>query len=116
MSIPDAKDRKYGLEGFKLLKKLPVIRGYMAKDGASEHWNEMHIIGYGLTIIAYETDDSERVTHAYFVRRINSDYEITELKNIAIGVELHFISKIICIHIITNSYLFSKCYPYPHAI
>ena len=87
MSIPDAEDRKYGLEGFKLLKKLPVIRGYMAKDGASEHWNEMHIIGYGLTIIAYETDDSGRVTHAYFVRRINSDYEITELKNIAIGVD-----------------------------
>lgn len=87
MSIPDAKDRKYGLEGFKLLKKLPVIREYMAKDGASEHWNEMHIIGYGLTIIAYETDDSGRVIHAYFVRRINSDYEITELENIAIGVD-----------------------------
>ena len=87
MSIPDAADRKYGLEGFKLLKKLPVIRGYMAKDGASEHWNEMHIIGYGLSIIAYETDDSGRVIHAYFVRRINSDYEITELENIAIGVD-----------------------------
>lgn len=87
MSIPDAKDRKYGLEGFKLLKRLPVIREYMAKDGASEHWNEMHIIGHGLTIIAYETDGSGRVTHAYFVRRINSDYEITELENIAIGVD-----------------------------
>lgn len=76
MDIPGIKfNVEYGVAGLVLLRWIPGIRRFMEINGASTHWNEMHLSAGFILSFEVDKNDYNKALKGYFMRKVGKKYE-----------------------------------------